>query len=55
MTEHITVRALSNHTGAEIAGLDLSRSLNAQSLATITDALHEWGVVLFRNQVLTEA
>ena len=55
MTEPTTVRPLSKHTGAEIAGLDLSSPLDTRALTVITDALHEWGVVLFRNQVLTEA
>jgi taurine dioxygenase len=51
----ISVRPCSQHTGAEITGIDLSQPLSKGALDTITDTLHAWGVVLFRSQVLSEA
>jgi len=50
----IVVKPTTPHVGAEITGLDLSQELSAPTLATIVDALHEWGVVFFRAQALTE-
>lgn len=53
--QKIGIRPCSQHTGAELTGLDLSQPLSRHALDTITQSLHQWGVVLFRSQVLTEA
>jgi taurine dioxygenase len=54
-TQEITITPRTKYTGAEIAGLDLSKYLSKHALDAIADTLHQWGVVLFRSQVLTEA
>ena len=50
---HIDVRPLSPAVGAEIGGVDLSADLSDAQFAEIRDALHERGVVFFRDQELT--
>jgi len=52
--ENIQVRPCTQFTGAEIAGLDLSQPLAPKVFAEIQGALHEYGVIFFRDQVLTE-
>lgn len=54
-TPEIHIRPCSEHTGAEISGIDLSKPISPSTLETITNALHQWGVVLFRLQTMTEA
>ena len=47
---HVHVQPLSGHTGAEIRGVDLASPLSAAERAAISDALHRWKVVFFRDQ-----
>lgn len=49
----ISVRPLSAHTGAEIAGVDLSRPLAEQTYLEIRQAFNQWGAVFFRDQDIT--
>ncbi|HEX2575962.1 MAG TPA: TauD/TfdA family dioxygenase [Aquihabitans sp.] len=51
----ISVRPMSGHTGAEISGVDLARPLDPVALSTISEALHTWKVVFFRDQDLDHA
>jgi taurine dioxygenase len=51
----IEVRPISGAGGAEIHGVDVSRDLDAETVATIRDALNEHSVVFFRDQVLDVA
>jgi len=39
--------------GAELLGIDLAQRLDADTIACIRDALHEHGVIFFRDQKLT--
>jgi alpha-ketoglutarate-dependent taurine dioxygenase len=48
----LDVRPLSAHTGAEIHGVDLTRPLDATTVAEIRAALVQWKVVFFREQHL---
>lgn len=48
----VTVRKLTGSTGAEISGVDLG-DLDADTFATVRDALLEHGVVVFHDQDLT--
>jgi len=50
---HIAVRPLAGAVGAEIAGLDLSEPLSDASQRAVRQALASFGVVVFRDQVLT--
>ncbi|MGH9091460.1 MAG: TauD/TfdA dioxygenase family protein [Acidimicrobiales bacterium] len=52
-TTAVDVQPLSPLIGAEIAGLDLSRSLDAAAVAAVRDALNRYHVVFFRDQELT--
>jgi taurine dioxygenase len=49
----IDVKKLTPHIGAEIAGVDLSRTLGNQQFQEVHDALMENLVVFFRDQALT--
>jgi alkyl sulfatase len=51
-TTELDVRPLSAHTGAEIAGLDISQPLEPEVVAAIRAALLRWKVVFFRDQDL---
>ena len=51
----LTVEPLSGWTGAEIHGLDLTRELTADEIATVRQALLQWKVVFFRDQHLDQA
>jgi taurine dioxygenase len=48
------VEPLSPALGAEIAGVDLREELPAETIAAIIDAWHQYLVILFRNQSLSE-
>ena len=50
----LVVKPLSQALGAEIVGVDLSKDLSAQTVSDILDAWHQYLVILFRNQSLTE-
>ena len=49
----MTIAAMSEHVGSEIAGIDL-RSLDPQDCAVIKATLFDRGLVVFRNQQLDE-
>jgi len=51
--ETIEVRPVSIHAGAEIHGVDLSKSLTEQQTKEIREALLQWKVVFFRDQHMT--
>jgi len=51
----ITAERRSPHLGAFIAGVDLTRPLDAAAVAEIRAALLEFGVIFFRNQHITGA
>ncbi|MGB0632816.1 MAG: TauD/TfdA dioxygenase family protein [Alphaproteobacteria bacterium] len=48
--ERLDIRPLSDAIGAEIRGVDLSKPLDDDTVAAITDAWHEHIVLLFRDQ-----
>ena len=48
----IEVRPISGTGGAEIHGVDVSRDLDAETVAEIRDALNEHSVVFFHDQDL---
>jgi len=52
--EHMEIRPLTKKFGAEILGVDLSRPVTDEQFSTIEKVFNESGVVLFRNQHLSE-
>ena len=52
--EAITIRRLSPVLGAEVIGIDLSSPMDESEVARLRAALHENGVLCFRDQHLTE-
>src|SRR5205814_6888166 len=50
----LDVRPLSGRIGAEIAGVDLTQTLEREAVAGIRAALLRWKVVFFRDQHLTQ-
>jgi alpha-ketoglutarate-dependent sulfate ester dioxygenase len=51
--QHITVRPVTGHIGAEIEGVDLTKPLPPVVAEEISAALLKWKVVFFRDQPLT--
>ena len=51
--QSIEVRPYSSAIGAEILGVDLSRTLDNQTWPEIHDAFHQYLVIFFRDQHLT--
>jgi len=49
----LTVEPVTPTIGAEISGIDLSRGIDEETAQEIQKALHEWRVVFFRDQELT--
>lgn len=49
-----SIRPLSQSLGVEIRGLDISKPLDAETIAAVTDIWHEHIVLLFRGQELDE-
>jgi taurine dioxygenase len=49
----ITVKKLTPHFGAEISGVDITKSLDDETFAAVSKAFFENQVVVFRNQALT--
>ena len=49
----VEVIPLSIHIGAEIRNVNLSKPLTSQAVKSIRDALLQWKVVFFRDQILT--
>lgn len=54
-TTTVTVRPVAGYTGADITGVDISRPLDEQTVRVITEALHRYKVVFFRDQDLDHA
>jgi alpha-ketoglutarate-dependent taurine dioxygenase len=50
----IDVRPIAGHIGAEIHGVDLTRPLDAETVAEIRASLLRWRVVFFRDQHITQ-
>lgn len=50
----LDVRPIAGRIGAEIHGVDLTRPLEAATVAAIRDALLQWKVVFFRDQFLDQ-
>lgn len=50
--EHVEVKPVSVHIGAEISGVDCSAPLSPAEVAAIRQALLKWKVVFFRDQPL---
>lgn len=50
----IEVRPLTPVIGAEISGVDLRQPLNEATVAQITQAIHHWKVLFFRDQDITD-
>ena len=48
--DHITVEAITPTIGAEISGIDLREPITPEIAADIQRALHDWRVVFFRDQ-----
>jgi taurine dioxygenase len=53
--KHIEVKQVTSFIGAEISGIDLSRSLNDDAVKEIRKALLKWKVLFFRNQNIDHA
>ena len=51
---NFTITPLSQSLGAEIAGLDISQPLDAETVQAVTDIWHEHIVLLFRDQDLDD-
>ena len=54
-TNHVTIKPLAGAVGAEIGGIDLAGALSDGTIGEIRRILAERGVVVFRDQTLTEA
>ncbi len=54
-SSRFTVRQVSGALGAEISGIDLSRPLDAQTVAALRHCFLEHGVIFFRDQELSAA
>ncbi len=52
-TATVTATPMTDHLGAEIRGINLSRPPDAGTFAQILDFLHQFGVIFFRGQQLT--
>jgi taurine dioxygenase len=48
----ITVKPLSPHIGAEIAGIDLTKPLAPEEVKALSDALARHGVIFFHDQAI---
>ena len=55
MADNVTIQPVAGRIGAEISGVDISRPLDAETVAVIEQALDTWKVVFFRNQHLDHA
>ncbi|WP_228058594.1 TauD/TfdA dioxygenase family protein [Nostoc sp. LEGE 12447] len=53
--KHIEVKQVAGFIGAEIGGVDLSRSLSEDQVQEIRKALLKWKVVFFRDQNIDHA
>lgn len=50
--DHVVVEPMTVNIGAEIFGVDLTRPLTAAEAASIRQALLDWKVIFFRDQIL---
>ncbi|MBT7487780.1 MAG: taurine dioxygenase, partial [Rhodospirillales bacterium] len=48
-----TVQPCTKYLGAEIGGVDLSRTINTEIFATIDQTYAKHGVIFFRNQEIS--
>ena len=53
--ENVLIRILAPAMGAEVIGMDLSKPMNEAEVASLRNELNKYGVLCFRDQVLTEA
>jgi taurine dioxygenase len=51
----LDVRPVAAYLGAEVSGVDISQPLDDATIARITDALHRYKVIFFRDQQLDHA
>ena len=51
----LKIRPLQKTFGAEISGLDLSKSLDSQTINEVKSLWHQYGLLLFRDQAMDEA
>lgn len=51
----ITLTPVHAHVGAEVSGVDLSGPLDDATLSAVQDAIHRHGVLVFREQPLSDA
>ena len=51
-TSTITVRPVAGHIGADISGVDIAAPLAPETVRQLTDALHTYKVIFFRDQRL---
>ncbi|MCH8530949.1 MAG: TauD/TfdA family dioxygenase [Saccharospirillum sp.] len=51
----ITVKALTEHIGGEVTGVQLNQPLSADMIEAINDAMNQYGMLVFRNQPLTQS
>lgn len=52
-TAALSIAPLTPTIGAEISGIDLSKSIDAETQAALREALLEWKVIFFRDQDIT--
>jgi taurine dioxygenase len=52
-TFSFSIKPLSRHTGAEIRGIDLSKSLDEATCKGLDQAFADYGVLAIRDQALT--
>ncbi|MFT5112054.1 MAG: alpha-ketoglutarate-dependent taurine dioxygenase [Parasphingorhabdus sp.] len=55
LAEHVIVKPMTVHIGAEISGVDLTAPLTEEEIYSIRQALLRWKVVFFRQQELTHS
>jgi len=51
----LKISPAARHTGAYVEGVDLSKPLDPQTLAKVRHALHDRGVLFFRDQAIDDA
>lgn len=50
----LTIKPLSKHLGGEASGVDLSQSLTQDMIDAINAGMDQYGMLVFRNQPLTQ-
>lgn len=51
---HIKTRSLTQHVGAEVLDFDLTRPVDSNTLKEVESIFHDRGVLVFKNQSITE-